>query len=169
MVMRLSLKASLIGVVAMLLIFLVTQSWMATSKIRAVNASTEDIATNWLKSVKVLGAIKFSVMRYRAAALRVFTTVTPEERAKYIVNADARIKQVADLGGSYNALISSPEERKLWEKFEAAWATYLSDQKTTLDVKLAGNPGEIFRIDEAIVRPSFDKALAVLDTDVELN
>ena len=62
---------------------------------------------------KGAGAIKFSVMRYRSAALRVFTTVTPEERAKYIVNTDARIKPVADLGKSDDALIRSPEEGKI--------------------------------------------------------
>lgn len=139
--MRLTVKLSLIAVVSLLLMFVAGQGLVATSKLKLVNASTEDISTNWLPSVKVLGQIKYSVTRARLAEFRL-GYADRESSDKLRVTLDERLAAFQRLVKVYEPLISGPEERKLWENFTARWAAYLENQRKGFDIDKARSAGQ---------------------------
>ena len=86
-----------------------------------VNASTVDIATNWLPSVKVLGEIRFITASSRRLELR--DLLHTDKNALEGDEADIKKQEalLADAEKRYEATISSPEERKLYDDFHLLW------------------------------------------------
>ncbi|MBC7586237.1 HAMP domain-containing protein [Tardiphaga sp. vice352] len=166
--MRLTVKLSLIAVVSLLLMFVAGQGLVATSKLKLVNASTEDISTNWLPSVKVLGQIKYSVTRARLAEFRL-GYADRESSDKLRVTLDERLAAFQRLVKVYEPLISGPEERKLWENFTARWAAYLENQRKGFDIDKARSAGQPPYVDSTTTRSLFEEALTALDADIEFN
>ena len=60
-----SIRAKITAVVALLLIAMTGMGLLAVRNMRAINASTVDIATNWLPSVRALGDLRAGVITYR--------------------------------------------------------------------------------------------------------
>ena len=61
---------------------------LAVSNMRAINANTVDIATNWLPSVRVLGELRAGVITYRNVIREHMLAETLEE--KHGAGKDAR-------------------------------------------------------------------------------
>ncbi|ABD88290.1 methyl-accepting chemotaxis protein [Rhodopseudomonas palustris] len=167
--MRISLKTSLIAIVSLLLLVLVGQAWTSLSKIQAVNLKTEDIASNWLPSVKQLGELKYATVRYRVASLRVLLASDADYRRELVANQAMRAGSVAELAKRYEQLISSPDELKVWNHVKEKWAAYLKLQLQMSELALSGKGGDLLKADDAAARPMFDEVLKLLDADVELN
>jgi methyl-accepting chemotaxis protein len=162
--MRLTLKFSLIAIVASLLLLAAGQAYVAISKVQAVNAKTEDIATNWLPSIKILGQIKYAVTRARLSAFR-SATAMPDMKGQLQTILDDRLASVEKLSKEYLPLISGPAEQRLWDAFNEKWKAYLEQTKTNINV----GASEFIKVDDKTSRPMFDAALAALDADVEFN
>jgi methyl-accepting chemotaxis protein len=99
---------------------------LALVQVSRVYKGTNDLATNWMPSVLALGEIRSAtnaVRRGSSGAL--LATNTPEKAAQEKKRSDA----LASLDGAlakYQSLISSPDEKQLFEDFKAAWAAYLT-------------------------------------------
>jgi methyl-accepting chemotaxis protein len=65
MLSRLSIRAKITSVVALLLVAMASMGLLAVYNMRAINANTVDIATNWLPSIRVLGDLRAGVITYR--------------------------------------------------------------------------------------------------------
>jgi methyl-accepting chemotaxis protein len=167
--MRFTLKAALIGVVATLIVLLAAQAWMGISRTQAINANAEDLATNWLPSIKILGEMKFTVTRIRLIAGRSIMTSNAEQRRVLDAQAADLEKRLALEIKSNDPLIASQEEGRIWEDFKDKWRAYLATQKLSLDAIAAGNAAAAVQTFNTECVKAFDEALAVLDSDVDLN
>ncbi|TWB87735.1 methyl-accepting chemotaxis sensory transducer [Bradyrhizobium macuxiense] len=167
--MRVTLKTALLGVLSTLLVLLAVQGWLGISKTQAVNANAEDLATNWLPSVRALSEIKFLVTRLRLAAGRAVMTSVAEQRRAIGVQAAEYDRMLGRDFKAYEALIASPEESKIWADFKDKWQAYLVTQKRSLDAMAAGNTTAAVELFNTECVKTFDEALAVLDSDVDLN
>ena len=65
MLAKFSIRAKITAVVAFLLVAMAGMGLLAVRNMRAINANTVDIATNWLPSVRVLGDLRAGVITYR--------------------------------------------------------------------------------------------------------
>jgi len=65
MLAKFSIRAKITAVVALLLFSLVGMGLLALKNMRAMNANTVQIATNWLPSIRVLGELRSGVIAYR--------------------------------------------------------------------------------------------------------
>ena len=65
MLAQYSIRAKITAVVAFLLLALTGMGLLAVKNMRSLNASTVDITTNWLPSVRVLGDLRAGVITYR--------------------------------------------------------------------------------------------------------
>ena len=65
MLAKFSIRAKIIAVVALLLVAMTGMGLLAVTNMRAINANTVDITTNWLPSVRVLGDLRAGVITYR--------------------------------------------------------------------------------------------------------
>ena len=82
---------------------------------RAINANTVDIATNWLPSVRVLGDLRAGVITYRNVIREHMLGETPRRSRRLKRPCDGVVESNTKIRQQYEAMISSPEERAIYD------------------------------------------------------
>jgi methyl-accepting chemotaxis protein len=166
---NLSIRTKLIAGFGLVLAIALLQSLLAISRLGHVNANAADIATNWLPSVRALGELNSDLASYRVARLRLALIdtsldVEPIEASLKKVEGNFETHRAA-----YQAMVSSPEEKALYEQFAQQWKSYqaigpellrMANEMDTAGIKkLLNGPGG----------QSYTDARALLVKLVELN
>ncbi len=136
MLSRFSISAKLIALVSLMLLALGSMGAFAIYEMRAINASAQDIQTNWLPSIRLIGELRTQSARYRAV-LRDYLT-EPDEKfmADIQKNLDARASDYAAAAKAYAPMIRTPEEAALYKSLDANWTKFL---KAAEDVVVAAH------------------------------
>jgi methyl-accepting chemotaxis protein len=167
-----SIRAKITAVVALLLVAMTGMGLLAVRNMRAINASTVDIATSWLPSVRVLGDLRAGVITYRNVIREHMLGETAEEKEAAekilatVVESNMKIRQ------AYEALITSPEERVLYSEWVRLWESYKkgTEEVMALSRKSAGKIAhEAHELNSKTVNKIGLDADAVLKKDIELN
>jgi methyl-accepting chemotaxis protein len=167
---KLSLRAKLLAAFFVMALLMAVLAGVALQKLAAINANTVDIGTNWLPSVEALGDIDANILRVRLAQLRQSLARDAGERAQSGKLIQERMAHYEKRRGDYVKLISSPEERALWDDFERKWKRYVQFQETTVAPLLqAGKDQEASAAVLGGGLQLFDEARAVLEQLTELN
>lgn len=99
---------------------------LALNQASTINADTVEINTNWLPSVKITTDLKFQIAAYRTLIATHIATTDDAQMAtidKQIADATRRIGSTE---AAYLPLISSAEERALYDTFHRNWTSYLA-------------------------------------------
>ena len=80
MLAKFSIRSKIITVVAFLLVAMTGMGLLAVKNMRAINANTVDITTNWMPSVRVLGDLRAGVITYRNVIREHMLAETLEEK-----------------------------------------------------------------------------------------
>ncbi len=131
MLAKFSIRSKIIAVVAFLLVAITGMGLLAVKSMRSINASTVDIATNWLPSVRVLGDLRAGVITYRNVIRQHMLSETSEEKAAMEKTLATVIEGNTKIRAQYEPMISSPEERALYKEWSDLWEKY---KKGTEDV-----------------------------------
>ena len=167
-----SIRAKIIAVVALLLVAMTGMGLLAVRNMRAINASTVDITTNWLPSVRVLGDLRAGVITYRNVIREHMLTETAEEKEAAekilagVVEDNNRIRQ------AYEPMITSPEERALYNEWVKQWELYKkgTEEVMALSRKTPGKfPHEAHELNTKTVNKIGLDADALLKKSIELN
>src|ERR1700744_1514743 len=76
---KFSIRAKITSVVAFLLVAMTGMGLLAVRDLRAINANTVDISTNWLVAVRALGDLRAGVITYRNVVREHMLAETIEE------------------------------------------------------------------------------------------
>ena len=172
MLAQFSIRAKITAVVAFLLIAMTGMGLLAVRNMRAINASTVDITTNWLPSVRVLGDLRAGVITYRNVIREHMLAETAEEKEAAekilagVVEDNSRIRQ------SYEPMITSPEERALYNEWVKQWELYKkgTEEVMALSRKTPGKfPHEAHELNTKTVNKIGLDADALLKKSIELN
>jgi methyl-accepting chemotaxis protein len=166
--MRLTVKASLLGIVSILVVLLIGQAWTALSRAAAINANAEDIATNWLPATKSLGEVKYWATRIRVVGARLLMTTDASERRTaetQLIQYQADLDKAAKL---YEPTIASAEERALWNSFLERWKLYNAEQERILRIS-ATDPAKAVSEFNGVGNAAFGEAQNAIAADVTLN
>ncbi|MFC5323333.1 methyl-accepting chemotaxis protein [Bradyrhizobium oligotrophicum] len=136
---QLSIRAKMAIVIALLLVAMAVVGLLAVRGMQTTNTHTEQIAKNWLPSVRVLGELRSGINLNRAQLRAYMTADTAEERDNLDRNMKATLAAITTARRSYEAMISSAEDRDLFESWSRAWEQYLKTADGVLDVLRAGN------------------------------
>ncbi|MBL0931378.1 MAG: methyl-accepting chemotaxis protein [Alphaproteobacteria bacterium] len=120
-----------------LLLLSVASSLMSLRQLDTVYTASEDVSANWLPSIQELGFLRFGITRDRVYSARHVMTDEAPRRAKAEEDMAAIRKRMDDSRAKYEKMISSAEERAIYEKFSKAWAEYLP----SLDAAIAASRG----------------------------
>jgi methyl-accepting chemotaxis protein len=99
MLANISIRAKIIAVVAFLLVAITGMGLLAVTNMRSLNASTVDIATNWMPSVRVLGELRAGVITYRNVVREHMLAETLDEKLAAektlatVVESNTKIRQ----------------------------------------------------------------------------
>ncbi len=165
---KFSIRTKITGVVAFLLVAMSAMGALNIRQMYTINSATVDIVNNWLPSVRVLGELRAATITYRAI-VRSHLLATDEAGkqlqedllAKWITNTDKARK-------AYEPLVTSAEERALYEEFSTSWAEYLAGVKEVL-VLSRKNEDKEARVLHAKASLAGVKADETLQKDVLLN
>jgi methyl-accepting chemotaxis protein len=131
MLARYSIRSKIIAVVAFLLVAMAGMGLLAVKDMRAINAGTVDIATNWLQSVRVLGDLRAGVITYRNVIREHMLCETLDEKLAMEKTLATVVESNTKIRATYEPMITSPEERALYGEWSQLWDKY---RKGTLEV-----------------------------------
>jgi methyl-accepting chemotaxis protein len=169
---KISIRAKIISVVAFLLVAMTGMGLLAVMKMRAINANTVDITTNWMPSVHVIGDLRAGVITYRNVIREhmLGETIEDKDAAEKIlagvVDGNTKIRQ------QYEPLITTPEERALYSEWSKTWDEYRkgTQEVIALSRKNPGHfPHEAHELNTKTVNKIGLDSDNVLKKDIDLN
>ncbi len=172
MLARMSIRAKISIVVTFLLLSMSGLGVLAILKMRSINANTVDIQTSWLPSVRLLGELRSGTITYRNVIRQHMLSETLEDKLANEKQLESVVERNTGIRAKYEKLITSSEERALYEEWSKLWDTY---KKGTLEVmalsrKSAGKmPQEANLLNTKTVNPMGLQADEILNKDIELN
>lgn len=99
-----------------------------------VNQSAMDIRENWMPSQRAASGMRFYVANYRLKEARHILSDSPTEMSQLEKEAAESSREVSTRMDTYQKLISSDDERKLYDTFVSHWTAYLETSKTLLSL-----------------------------------
>ncbi|SDN65108.1 methyl-accepting chemotaxis protein [Methylobacterium phyllostachyos] len=167
----LTLKTSLFAAFGLLALLCAGQGTLAITKLGGIRANVTGVATNWLPSVVAITNIRAAASEVRITQLRALTlSGSPEQRAETDRLLTEAVAALAGTRRVYEPLISSVEERTLYDAFGVAWERYQTVGREAVRLADAGQPSEGVRL--MSTPANIDLYNAVRDTlarDVALN
>lgn len=124
MLSKFSIRGKIIAVVTILLIAMAAVGLSAFQGIHAVNSRLGEIQGKWLRGLSALGEMETTVLRHQTAIRDHLLADDPqtEERAEQTIQSlEQNIKQVFK---TYEGLITSDDDRALYNEFQKVWADY---------------------------------------------
>ena len=145
---------------------------LSVRNMRAINANTVDISTSWLPSVRVLGDLRAGVITFRNVIREHMLSETMEEKLAMEKTLATVIEANTKARAAYEPMITSPEERALYNEWVKLWESYKksSDEVMALSRKAAGQvPREAHELNTRTANKIALEADAVLRKDIDLN
>ena len=129
---KFTIKSQLLGIVLGLLTGLSVLGLFALREIKVTHDAAAEIQTNWLPSVRWIGALKSATNQY-AGAIPIHILNTDDNAMASIESGfETVLAQAEKARGNYEPLISSAEERTLHDEFARNWTGYLREVQTVL-------------------------------------
>jgi methyl-accepting chemotaxis protein len=140
----------------------------AANRLASVNAQSTIIAESWLPSVRTVGSINTLMSDIRVAQFRHIVVTSTEGVTKAEELIATRSGILDSLQRVYQPLISSPEERVLYDRFVGEWKAVMDSWDAVARLSRSG--------DKAVAgakmiegKPLFDAASATLDELIAMN
>ncbi|MGE5546199.1 MAG: methyl-accepting chemotaxis protein [Solirubrobacterales bacterium] len=126
---NLSIKMKVAGAFGVLLAIVLALSLYAINRLSVMDDLTSDIAENTLPSVNYAGALDAVTARFRVGEARHILAENDEAMRAMDKVLDERAQQVTELRAKYEPVITSSEERALYNEFVRQWDGYLRVDK----------------------------------------
>jgi methyl-accepting chemotaxis protein len=168
---RLSIRTKILSLVSLLLLALAGMGLLSAKNMRSLNANTHEIAGNWLESIKTLGALNAGVTGYRATLRSHMLAETLEEKELIEKTLENITQNNARIRKSYEAMISSLEERALYADWSKRWDKYQASAAKVVELsrRETGNlPREAIYLNTLAAKVG-NEADVILAKDIELN
>ena len=169
MLKNLKITTRLTATLVMLVAIIVGLSGLALWQMGKMRDSTHEITANWLPSAGLVNAMDTNTSDFRLGEVRHVLSTDDAEMAgleKEIAAVKADFDKNHD---AYVKLISSDEERKLYESFAADWKSYLAMHEQLLAVSRKNETERARAMLNKESQPIFDRFSATLQKMVELN
>ncbi|MEK8045498.1 methyl-accepting chemotaxis protein [Ideonella margarita] len=168
--LRIGLRLSLaFGAMALLIVLM---GGFAVLKMGTINASTEEIATNSMPSIRALGEINIAMNAARRFSLRHALEIEATGKQSAERSRDELVNTtVPQALATYEKLLSSDAERQHFADTNAAWQAYIAADKELLAMSNQGEDKADLAAKLAIgpAGQAFAKVLVPLNKAIELN
>jgi methyl-accepting chemotaxis protein len=152
-----------------LLFFIVALEIASLSQMSKLNGSTVDIDTNWLPSVRILGQLENSLSDVRRFELRHILAADKSGMDKSEADTAGALQGLQKDEKTYEALISSDEERQTYNAFRTSMDKYLNVHNQVFDLSRQNKKSEASNLASADGLRAFDGANTELLRGINLN
>jgi methyl-accepting chemotaxis protein len=172
MLAKYSIRTKITAVIAFLLVAMTGMGLLAVRNMGAINASTVDITTNWLPSVRILGDLRAGLITYRNVVREHMLAETAEEKQAMEKTLDTVIQGNLKIRQSYEPLITTAEERAIYNDWVQLSDSYEKGVREVLALSrdsVGKIPHEAHELNAKTVNLIGLKADAVLKKDIDLS
>jgi methyl-accepting chemotaxis protein len=166
-----NLKISLKLLVAFLLLlaFTLAMGFFSIDQMGRMRHASDMVSDNWMPSVGYISDANTNTSDFRIAELQHILSVDATQMAEYERNMRAESDKLERNLELYAPLITSDEERRLFESFQGLWKDYMAEHAQVLALS-RGNQNEAARdLIRGRSQQTFDAACARLLELAELN
>lgn len=159
----------LAGVLGLLLLTTLAIVGMALWQMGVMRTLSAEVSNNWLPSVETVNQMNANTGELRVAEFQQVLN-TDSTRVAALEKTMAQIQAEFEAHHkTYVALISSPEEHKLHDAFEAQWKHYLQFHAQIVELSRKNEQAQARELLEGDAQRTFEAMSKVLDQLVELN
>jgi methyl-accepting chemotaxis protein len=101
----------------------------ALLQVSALREVAQQLATDEIPSITAVTSFHSGVRAYRAAELQHILTTDAEQMARYERVMEDLLKGMGEQGKVYEPLMTSPEERRLFDELVALWTGYFAEHE----------------------------------------
>ncbi|QGY03561.1 HAMP domain-containing protein [Methylobacterium mesophilicum SR1.6/6] len=168
---HLSLKTSLAGAFGLLAVIAAGQGALSIVKLGGIRHGVNEVATNWLPSVVAVNEMRANASEVRIKQLRLLSlSDTPARLADNEAKLSATHDKLTQARKTYEPLISSAEERALYDGFASAWARFEQADAEMRRLMEAGQQQAALKLMSGSEAANlYDEARSNLQRDVALN
>ena len=166
---NLKISMKLIGMFLVVLAITTFMGVFSIFQLEKVNQTSTDMELNWMPSVRFTSDMNTNTSDFRIGELQHILSVDDKDMAKYEKDLADVQAQFEKNKAEYEKLISSAEEKKLYDDFKQSWAEYMVEQKKLLELSRTNKNDEAKALIRGASQKHFDEASAELLKLVELN
>jgi len=163
------ISTRLVGAFGTLVALLLATVTAALLHMGTMRAATSDITSNWLPSVELVNQMNTVVSDFRTSEARHIMNTDDKAMAGIEKTMANELAKFEKLRSAYTPLISSAEERKLYEKFAAEWAQYLQVHEQIMPLSRKNENEQAKALLDGPSQKIFESANATLDLLIDLN
>jgi methyl-accepting chemotaxis protein len=151
------------------LLLLIILSFFSYNELRNVKKSSDDLAYNWMPSIAVIAKIKSTVLAFRRYELQHIISVSAEDMDRYEKQLNNSLDELKKNEDVYLPLIASEKERGIYDSFRKLWERYIELNKSLITLSRQNLTDEARAFIRGESKEVYDKILAKLDEDIQLN
>ncbi|QXH45277.1 methyl-accepting chemotaxis protein [Pseudomonas xanthosomatis] len=160
-------RASLgFGIMALLVVAL---GALALKQMTDMRQQAEQVDDNWLPSVISVGHMAQDALRIRALTLRLLVNNDSAAQQQNTARIDEIKTGLSKAQARYGALIVLPEERTLFDRYQALEQQYMGLQSQVVQLATQGNIGAAATLVNGEMNQIADQMTATLNELIELN
>ena len=138
-------------------------------ELQSINANGDDIATNWLPSIRTLGDMKYLQTRARTTTIaRVMLAETPAEAKKQYAGVLEIRAQYDAAAKHYDGMISGPEEAALYDKMKSTLAAYRAEVDIGIQAAIEGDNAKAQKYILG-AKDKFNAFIEAIEKDIDFN
>jgi len=150
------------GAFGMILVLTAALGVSSIFQLNRVNQTSTELETNWLPSTRIAGDINTATSDFRVAELQHVLSVDEAEMTRYEKEL-AEIKRNLEASiASYEKLISTAEEQRIFDGFKTSWAEYLAEHAKVVALSRANQNDEAKVLARGKAQHEFTEACADL-------
>lgn len=127
-----SIRTKVVTVISILIVVTIAIGLLSIRSMQLINASTRDIQTNWLPSVRALGELRASTINYRNMIREHMLAETKEAKLAAEETLEKPIAAGNAARAAYEKLIDSAEEHELFDNWSRLWDEYLTGSREVM-------------------------------------
>jgi methyl-accepting chemotaxis protein len=134
-----------------------------------VNQTSTDMSENWLPSVRVTSELNTNTSDFRIAELQHILSTDAKEMTGFEQDLAKQTTVIEKNRADYEKLISSPEEKKIYDVFRDKWNAYLVEHRNLLELSRTNKNEDAKALIRGNSQKLYDEASGELLKLVNLN
>jgi methyl-accepting chemotaxis protein len=153
----------------MLVVLTVCLGAFSLFEMARVNQASTEMEINWMPSVRAVSDMNTNIASLRGATLQHILSTSDADMERYEAKMTAVLAAFEKNRKEYEPLMSSPEERRLYDSFSKNWSEYMAEHKKVLVLSRANQNEEARNLIRGNSQRRYDEAAEDLQKLVNLN
>ncbi|MFL9879993.1 methyl-accepting chemotaxis protein [Herbaspirillum rhizosphaerae] len=154
---------------SVILLLVTALGGFALIQLNKVNQASNEIASNWLPSIRTLADLKLTLSRLRSFELQHISALTPERAAEADKNATNQLALIIRAQKLYTEQISEPEEKAIYPQAEKQIQAFVDEHPKIMKLVATGKRDEALVLLNGLSTASYREAMDSVEKLVIVN